>query len=110
MIKDKCVRDRLCELGLDDTNSINEYTKKIENLESLLSKTQLILLRIEENLKEAREYRKLLKIPDDFIMIETLDGKINKLSNKKILLDEKINEIYKYIEEESEHIKNEKEY
>jgi len=109
MIKDRCIRDRLCELGLDDTNDINEYKQKIENLESLLSKTQLIILRIDENLKEARECRQLLKMPDDFTIIETLDSKINRLSNKRVLLGEKIKEIYKYIKVKKMENKNETE-
>ena len=107
MIKDKSIRDRFCQLDLDDSIKEKEYKDKLDNFNFLLIKVRTTLRSIDNSLKEAREHRKQLNIYDGFSIIESLDKKINDLSNKKILLSKKVDEIEEYIKREKEN--NEKE-
>jgi hypothetical protein len=100
MIKDKSIRDRFCKLGLDDSLKEKEYNEQLDNLNLLLIKIKLRLKSINDSLEEAREYRKELNVSNNFSIIESLDNRINKLSNKRILLLDKINEIEEYVKKE----------
>jgi len=97
MIKDKNIRDRFAELGLDDSKKVKEYQDTLDSFTFLLFKVEQKIKNIENSLNIARKCRSDLNIKIDFSLIEEIDKKINSLSIKKVVLEKKFKEIEEYI-------------